>query len=392
MNDSQSKRSRHACRSMMPFIVGMAIGWIFPSDAAEDAAAVFDDPPLVQIHPVTKLCAEPIIDGDLDKAWESVPEEPLRYQFDVMIPKPAAILTTMRLGYNDDALFLFVRCDSPHMDKLATKHTVRDDANAWEDDCLEIYFDRLNTGVSFNKFIVTAANTVVDMWVPDGQRQDYSWGPGTWRSAVRRDAQSWSVEARFPWVDFGVAAPAAGDLWGFALIRYAFASENCGVTSAAGASFFSPSYFGYLFFGDDPVSFLPKLAPVINQTKGQEWMCMGNSEILKYDNGQISQNPYSAWMESALETAQKRLKEAQVISNACKDAVLVQANAKGLASAAEALVKAQTEWGRRPADPLVITGLRAEAKQAFGSMDKLVWQFKINELQRQYGNPGSAPK
>lgn len=378
-------------QAAVPQAVGEA-GKGKPDATAAESASV-EEPAVAVVHPVTRLSTPPLVDGQMENLWKSVPEEPLRYHLGwegPMTPVPARLKTTMRLAYDDRALYVFVRCDAEHMDKLKTRVTRRDDPSAWADDSLEIYFDRQNSGIGFLKFIVTAGGAVTDMDVRDGQRVDYGWNPGGWRAAPKRDDKGWSIEMSFPWSDLG-GKPADGDLWSFALLRMSYYSEGCGAVSAPGAGYHNRSHLGYLHFGPVTADKIRAAAPVISRTKGASWMLFDDAGVTFFRKGTLTTTPYPAWTDASLAAAQGRLAEAQKLVSAHSAEESAKKWKESIDKAGALLAEAQKVRQAGPATPVQWADLRSRGNQVFEAADRVVWSVKLQDvLSHHRARPGGT--
>jgi len=351
-------------------------------DSPDADRAAAGEPAVAVVHPVTRIGVPPVVDGVMEELWKSVPEEVLRYHLGwegPMTPVPARLNTTMRLGYDDQALYALVRCNAEHMDKLKTKVTRRDDPSAWTDDSLEIYFDRQNSGIGFLKFVVTAGGALTDMDVRDGQRVDYGWNPGGWRAATRQDATGWSVEMSFPWSDLG-GKPGDGDLWSFALLRMSFYSEGCGAVSAPGAGYHNRSHMGYLHFGPVTAEKIRAAAPVISRTKGASWMLFDQAGVSLFRQGALETTPYAVWTDAALDAAQRRLAEARTLVASHQLPASAARWSESVEKAAAMLAEAQKARQAGPSAPVQWADIRSRGNQVFQTADQVVWSVKLHEL------------
>ena len=209
--------------------------------------------PVLTLHTAAPIAA-PVLDGKLDDAcWQELPRVTTFYSFFASSPTPAGSKTDFQIGYADKGIYLAIRFYEPNMDKLKAAITQRGDGNLWTDDSAEIYFDPAGTAVGFRKFIINSLGTQAGLFQLDGANVDSTWNPDGWEVAVSKDAAGWYAELFFPYSVLG-RAPKPGDLWRFALCRFAYTGKGLFGTSAPGAKFFNPGAFGWLYFAADKQS------------------------------------------------------------------------------------------------------------------------------------------
>jgi hypothetical protein len=203
--------------------------------------------PVLTLHTASPIAA-PILDGKLDDAcWGALPRVTTFYNFWSNEPRPAASKTDFQLGYTDKGIFVAIRFYEPNMDKLKAAITQRGDGNLWMDDCAEIYIDPAGTAVGFRKFIINSLGTQAGLLQLDGANVDGTWNPDGWLVATSKDGVGWYAELFFPYSILG-RTPKAGDLWRFAICRFAYTGRGLFANSAPGARFFNPRAFGWLYF------------------------------------------------------------------------------------------------------------------------------------------------
>lgn len=340
------------------------------------------DPAVVIVHEVMRVASPPEVNAVLDPAWETIAEEPLAFHLGYagpMTPVPSRLPTTMRLAYDDQALHIYVRCESDRMDRLQTNITRRDDPNAWRDDSIEIYIDPANSGIGFMKFIVTAGGAIADMDVRDGQRVDFGWNPAGWQSAATRDADGWTVEMSFPWSDLG-ERPADGDVWSFALLRMSYGSHGHGTVSAPGASYHNRGHHGYLHFGPVDGQGIVAAAPAISRTKGDSWMVFGDTGVMLFRKGRLESTPYPVWTDTELARSAERLREAYALLATQDESDAMAAWSETLGQVRTGLDELQQARRDGPPSPVAWADLRSRAKQAFDAADQVIWKIRLREL------------
>lgn len=251
-----------------------------------------------------KLSQPPRLDGKLnDECWENVAGVPLVYLRNA--PPEVRLETTVKLGFDENALYLAAFCYKKDPKTLKAAVTRRGDLNLWTDDCIEIYLDTDNTPVSFNYFAVNALGTQADdrknslgdrstVWAPEENKK--------WQAAANIGEDGWSVEVMIPWENLGKQA-CTGDVWTFAVIRFDWGTENwIAATSSPGALSNAKESFGFLVFTDNGQI----LEDVIHHVSAcgvghQPGMILGENGVFVYEDYQGEMNRRLTDIFSALE-------------------------------------------------------------------------------------------
>jgi hypothetical protein len=137
----------------------------------------------------------PSIDGNLsDPAWQSAPEFTDFTQHDPDDTMPATLLTSVRIVYDDEAIYFGAKMTDTHP---PTAQLARRD-NFTQSDFLAINIDPQLDRLSGNCFIVSPANVQVDTVLYNDIGEDGSWD-GVWQSAARIVSDGWIAEVRVPY-------------------------------------------------------------------------------------------------------------------------------------------------------------------------------------------------
>lgn len=240
--------------------------------------------PVLTLHTVAPIVA-PVLDGKLDDAcWQELPRVTTFYSFFATSPRPAGSKTDFQVGYADKGVYLAIRFYEPNMDKLKAAITQRGDGNLWQDDSAEIYFDPAGTAVGFRKFVINSLGTQAGTFQLDGANVDSTWNPDGWQVAVSKDATGWYAELFFPYSVLG-RTPKPGDLWRFAICRFAYTGRGLFATSAPGAKFFNPGAFGWLYFAAGKLSDPAALGNELKARIEGDWILpAGEKAIAKEGN------------------------------------------------------------------------------------------------------------
>ena len=238
-------------------------------------------PPVLTLHIAQQVSQAPKLDGRLDDpCWQVLPKTSTFYKFLVMTPTPTPLKTVFQLGYDDKGVYLGVRMYEKDMSKIRATITQRKDTSLWTDDSAEIYFDSSATSISFRKFIVNALGTRDELYQMDPANVDSAWCRDGWQAFAAREADSWTIEAFFPWADLGQSAR-DGDLWRFAICRFSWSSDQL-ASSAVGAAYSAPERYGWLLFMKETSSDLHALAGQLQKRIPEDWLLpMGDQAIEK---------------------------------------------------------------------------------------------------------------
>jgi hypothetical protein len=168
-----------------------ALVLIFFAAAAANAANWPEHPVL---HAV-RVSAPPVIDGDLsDAAWKSAPEFTDFTQHDPDDGKPPTMKTSVRIVYDDHAIYFGMKMDDP---QPPTALLARRD-NLPQSDFISINLDPQLDRLSGNAFTINPANVQVDTVLYNDIGEDPSWD-GVWDSATKIVPGGWQLEVRIPY-------------------------------------------------------------------------------------------------------------------------------------------------------------------------------------------------
>ena len=135
-----------------------------------------------------------VIDGDLsDAAWQAAPEFTDFTQHDPDDGKPASLRTSVRIVYDDNAIYFGAKMTDDH--RPTALLTRRD--NFVNDDFLSINIDSQHDRLSGNAFTVTPAGEQLDTVLYNDIGEDVSWD-GVWESSMKIVPDGWIAEVRIP--------------------------------------------------------------------------------------------------------------------------------------------------------------------------------------------------
>jgi hypothetical protein len=195
------------------------------------------------------------VDGRLEaEDWEGIP------QFD-FIPhskkQPLKKRTWMRIAYDEEALYIGLRCEEPNLDWLDTN------LPRWEDiyykDGFEIFLD---PGAEVWRYWQFVFDTVPHQFQTQ-TRNAYA-KKAAWQVAIGKGTNEWTAEVRFPFSEFDAPPPKEGTRWRLNIMRDATTfrdADNPGAKPAERSHFsprgplhnhHAPELFGDLYFGASP--------------------------------------------------------------------------------------------------------------------------------------------
>ncbi len=187
---------------------------------------------------VAVLPTAPVLDGTLDDAWEAAATTGPWVTVDGSAE--ATVQTQAWVGRFGDRLYFAVRCAEPNIAGMRAEVT-EDGGPAWNDDCVELFFDGNLDLKTYRQIIVNSLGVVTGAC-----RADAEWSPAVERAAsVGED--SWTVELAVPINDLAIL----GSEFGLNLCRERRADGETELScwSPTGKSFGQPSSFGLATLG-----------------------------------------------------------------------------------------------------------------------------------------------
>ncbi|HEX8172905.1 MAG TPA: DUF5916 domain-containing protein [Thermoanaerobaculia bacterium] len=145
------------------------------------------------LHAV-RAAVSPKIDGDLtDAAWQSAPEFTDFTQHDPDDTQPSTMHTSVRIVYDDEAIYFAARADDPG--KPTALLMRRDSFGQY--DFLSFNIDSQHDRLSGAAFTISPANVQVDSILFNDTSEDGSWD-AVWQSATKIVPGGWTAELRIP--------------------------------------------------------------------------------------------------------------------------------------------------------------------------------------------------
>lgn len=166
----------------------LVVTHVVPAHAAAQLA--------VESRPVraVRVATPPAIDGDLsDGAWKSAPELMELIQRDPDENEPPSEVTSIRIVYDDDAIYFGVRLD----DRMPVTSVVGRRDDEVFTDSFHVLLDPHHDHRSGAKFSVSSANVQADAVLYNDTREDSDWD-AVWSSATKISPAGWTLEMRIP--------------------------------------------------------------------------------------------------------------------------------------------------------------------------------------------------
>ena len=149
----------------------------------------------------TRTSHPPKIDGVGDDAcWKSVPAAGDFIQYAPYNGRPATFPTTVKLLYDDRALYILAEMYDPHPDSIYRELGKRDADRNIRADNFSVDINPFHDGVNGVSFKVSASGVKTDMKRTPSARhgRDLNWD-AVWQSSVKIHDHGWTVELRIPY-------------------------------------------------------------------------------------------------------------------------------------------------------------------------------------------------
>ncbi|HSW51336.1 MAG TPA: sugar-binding protein [Bryobacteraceae bacterium] len=165
----------------------------------------------------TERAAGPVrIDGVLDdEVWQRAQPIGEFTQADPYPGKPPTEQTEVRLAFDENALYMAIRCFDSQPEKILSTTMARD-GRPYDDDNLEIVIDPYRDRRSGYYFQMNAAGSLSDGRIIENRLADVSWD-GIWDARTRIYGGGWIAEIEIPFKTLSFR-PGSG-AWGFNIER-----------------------------------------------------------------------------------------------------------------------------------------------------------------------------
>ena len=139
----------------------------------------------------------PIIDGDLtDTVWQDADIATDFFRAKEGETHPAELDTEVRVLYDENTLYIGVRCEEPDMKSLRETLTRRD-SPVWQNDCIEVMLDTYHDQRNCYIFAINTLGTQTDERVGNESVFDMSWD-AKWEAKVKKHRDHWTAEFAIP--------------------------------------------------------------------------------------------------------------------------------------------------------------------------------------------------
>jgi hypothetical protein len=222
------RRRRRAC--LLAAAVALALPWTLRAQAAEQPGAAPAPPPAApgaapQAAPAPEpppppggplpappaapdaryvarpvfFKTPPVIDGRLDDAvWQTAARLDGFVQLEPHEGAPTGEPTEVLLGYDQDNLYVGIRCHDSQPGKIVTTTLTRD-SDVTYDDTVTLLLDTYHDGRTGYLFTTNSGGVQVDALVRnEGEQVNLDWD-GIWTVEARRNETGWAVEIAIPW-------------------------------------------------------------------------------------------------------------------------------------------------------------------------------------------------
>lgn len=165
----------------------------------------------------------PVIDGKLnDKAWSEAKWGDGFYQFQPYNGKKATQKTDFKILYDNNNLYVAIRCYDSEPNKIVRRLTRRDHIDGdWAGIAIDSHFDKRS---AYGFFVSEAGVKFDGKFTNDNGNSDNSWNP-IWYVKTSKDSKGWVAEMRIPLSQLRFAKEPSMT-WGLELVRYIFRNQE----------------------------------------------------------------------------------------------------------------------------------------------------------------------
>lgn len=156
------------------------------------------------------------VDGVLDEdTWREHPGIGELVQQEPQPGHPPTEATEVRLAYNDNSLFIAVRCWDSRPEQIRATQMQRDGSLLF-DDHIQILLDTRDDGRNAYYFATNPAGVMVEGTISENNAPNLNWD-GMWHVRARIDEHGWTVEIEIPFKT--IAFNPNTQTWGFNIAR-----------------------------------------------------------------------------------------------------------------------------------------------------------------------------
>lgn len=145
---------------------------------------------------IPRLSSAPKIDGHLEEIWEEAAVMDDFFEIEPGKNLPAKVSTVAYLAYDQDHLYLAVRCFDDEPQHIRAVLTDRD--NVFDDDFVMIFLDTFNDQRRAYEFVVNPYGVQGDLIRVEGSHEEDISFDAIWDSAGSKDEKGWTAEAAIP--------------------------------------------------------------------------------------------------------------------------------------------------------------------------------------------------
>lgn len=145
----------------------------------------------------TRVDDPPVIDGALSEGvWQKTEISTHFFRAEQTRGVPAKLNTQAMVLYDENTLYIGMRCEEPKMNNLRETQTRRD-TPVWHDDAVEILLDTYNDQRNCYVFAVNTLGTQTDERISNESVFDLSWD-AKWQAKVKKNGDHWTAEIAIP--------------------------------------------------------------------------------------------------------------------------------------------------------------------------------------------------
>jgi hypothetical protein len=207
-------------RRALVLILAVTPGLARSQNPPAPAVAIKSDTVARPTITAARRVGEIVLDGRLDEAaWQAAAPSG---QFMQSYPKPNTAptdSTSIRVLYDDAALYVGIRMMDAHPDSIAAQ-LARRDAGGIYSDWVHLIIDSYHDRRTAFRFTVNPKGVKKDVYTSNDGQEDVNWD-AIWDVGTRVDSLGWTAEYRIPLsqLRFGNSPTGPERLWGFQVMR-----------------------------------------------------------------------------------------------------------------------------------------------------------------------------
>jgi len=166
---------------------------------------------------IPHLSGAPVIDGDpTDDAWrEAFASDRFFLANSAWVARRTEGRSELRVGHRDGKVYIAVLGYEDDLSELVVKHAGRD-SDTWLDDCVELFFDPVNSEKAVYQFVINANGSCFDTRHTEGKQANFE---SVSAAGVFLDRGYWAVEFAVAASALGGQTIAAESVWGMNIMR-----------------------------------------------------------------------------------------------------------------------------------------------------------------------------